>query len=242
CCRRLRAAEREDVRGVARGFENTVQLIRIRGKALHVVRFAAQARDDHIVGRGMRLRGEGAEAGREEQRKDAVTPAIRGMRSPWHLCAPHTTPHLRRKSHSLPGRPSKRRKMIGMFQSSRVERTEMPASEYEIFRGRFLRSDGFQYCPPVSDESCWSRRWFCPVWKFSATPSSRWKVRTLRPSCCGAVPGDSAVTSVRYGPGFSAVHSASYSPGWSCDGSISTSASMPCGPTMWAVTCASASG
>src|SRR6185437_1063442 len=211
------------MRGVARGFEYAVQLIRVRGEALHVVRLAAQARNNDVIRCGARLHGNHA-----CQRE--------------HHCAPHTTPHLRRRSHSLPGRPSKRTKMIGMFQSSRVERTEMPASEYEIFRGRSLRSDGFQYCPPVSDESCWSRRWFCPVWKFSATPSSRWKVRTLRPSCCGSLPGDSAVTSARYGPGFSAVHSASYSPGWSCEGSISTSASMPCGPTMWAVTCASAAG
>ena len=107
----LRTAQRVDVRSLARGFEYFVQILRRGGEALLVVGLAAKAGDDDVVGRCARLQRE------ERQIADE------------HEGALHTTPHLRRSSHSPRAGPRSSAKTMGIFQSSLVLRTEMPASE-----------------------------------------------------------------------------------------------------------------
>src|SRR5580698_5210621 len=96
--------------GRTRSLEDPVEIVCSRCKTLLVIWFSAQSGHDYVVRSGARV---------ERNRKDAD-----GEQG-----APHITPHLRRNSHSETGRPSKRKKTMGMFQSSFVLRMEMPASE-----------------------------------------------------------------------------------------------------------------
>ena len=106
----LRAGERIHMCRAACGCEDPVQVLRRRSEALLVIRLTAQASHDDIVRSGMGAHGE-----RTEHRQQQSTL--------------HTTPHLRRSSHAVVGNARSSRNTMGMFQSSLVVRTEMPASE-----------------------------------------------------------------------------------------------------------------
>src|ERR1700694_1160223 len=165
------ARQRIDMHVAARRFQQLVEILRQRGEALLVIRFATQTRNGKVIGSGMR-REHGQTRGSEAQ-----TDAQGGLPADFH-----TTPHFRRRSHSEERNSRIRRKMTGMFHKSFVSRTVMPASEYEISLGSLDSSCGFPEPPPVSEESFSSSSRFCSVWKFSATPSIRAKVRTSRPT------------------------------------------------------------
>jgi hypothetical protein len=108
CLGRLGASQGINV-GAAPGIpEQFVQIFGVRGKALLVVRFAPQPRDRDIVDAGVRRYG-----GHQQAHQDP----------------PHTTPHLRRNSHSVDMSSSSHRNTTGMFHSSLISLTEMPASE-----------------------------------------------------------------------------------------------------------------
>src|SRR5580698_6394874 len=106
----LRTGERIHMRIGARGCEDSVQFFGLRRETLLVVRFATQPGHDDIVCGGGSAQGERAEHRQQE-------------------CAVHSTPHLRRSSHSVAGRPRRSANTMGISQSSLVVRTEMPASE-----------------------------------------------------------------------------------------------------------------
>ena len=95
----------------AASLENLVQIVCRRREALLVIRLAAQSGHDDVVRRGARL---------QRQQPHSIASSRARL---------HTTPHLRRSSHSAIGSPSSSRKTIGMSHSSLVLRTEMPASE-----------------------------------------------------------------------------------------------------------------
>ena len=95
---------------LAGAFEDAIQILCGRIEALLVVGFAAKASDDDVVGSRARLHSPHRD---DRQQQSAF----------------HTTPHFLRSSHSDAGNPMRSAKTMGMFQSSLVLRTEMPASE-----------------------------------------------------------------------------------------------------------------
>src|SRR5579872_1385635 len=165
----------------SRGLEHALDILRISFETLLVIRLASQTGYCHNIrprpGRQ-----------RKKQQANEAKPARRL----------HTIPHLRRRNHSEKRSRITRKKMMGMSQSSFVSRIVMPAAEYGISAGSLEISDGVQYLPPVCDASCSSSARFCSVWKFSATPSSRWKGTESLPSSC---PARCAVISAMYEPG-----------------------------------------
>src|SRR5262249_40748604 len=99
-----------DTRCRAPGREDVVEIVCGGSETLVVVGLSAKSRNDDIERCSMRLKSK--QTGRSQQQ-----------------CALHTTPHLRRSSHSAIGKPKRNRKNMGMFHSSLMLRTEMPASE-----------------------------------------------------------------------------------------------------------------
>src|SRR5258708_5470925 len=79
-------------------------------EALLIVGLAANPGDNHVERGRARL-----QRARADDRKQQS--------------ALHTTPHLRRRSHSAAGSATSSTNTMGIFQSSLVLRTEMPASE-----------------------------------------------------------------------------------------------------------------
>src|SRR5690242_8394436 len=172
----------------SRGLEHALDILCISLKALFIIRLASQPGNRHNISPGPCRQ-------RKKQQANEAQPTRRL----------HTIPHLRRRNHSEKRSKITRKKMIGMSQSSFVSRIVIPAAEYGISAGSFEMSDAVQYLPPVCDASCSSSARFCSVWKFSATPSSRWKGTESLPSSC---PARCAVISAMYEPGWSAVKSA----------------------------------
>ena len=105
----IRRNQRSDV-AVACLLQARIDVERPHLESLVVVRLAAEAGDRQKVSGRRRCQGSS-----QQQCADS-----------------HTTPHLRRNSHSDARRPSANRKMAGISQRSRASRAVMPASEYEI--------------------------------------------------------------------------------------------------------------
>src|ERR1700733_11830089 len=111
------------MRVAAGGFEQFIQVLGVGGKPLLVVWFAPKSGDRDVIDARMR-----AERGQQQQPKGEFQPP----------------PPLRRSSHSAAISSSSHRNTTGMFHSSLMSRTEMPASEYEISLGSRLSSPGLQ--------------------------------------------------------------------------------------------------
>src|SRR5215471_18001122 len=97
-----------------------LDLVADHAEANLILLLARQSGDGQI----MRSRGQRQARGREQEWK------------------PHTTPHLRRNSHSEPRSISARKNTTGMSHRSFVSRVVIPASEYEISLASFAASDG----------------------------------------------------------------------------------------------------
>ena len=102
-----------NMRAVAGILEQFIQVLRVRRKPLVVVWFAAKSRGRDVV--DTRMRGQCGNQGAQQAAAQQ--------------CESHTTPHLRRSSHSADMSSSNSRNTTGMFHSSLMSRTEMPASE-----------------------------------------------------------------------------------------------------------------
>src|SRR5580692_5271332 len=148
---RIGTGERVDMHVARRRFEEFVQVLRKSGEALLVIGFAAEAGHGDVVGRclsGARANSCARGAACQDENGFAPEPCkstwrrrpAGGFACRWDkerpplgrqrhgMCARHTTPHFRRSSHSVDGSAINRKKMIGMFQSSFVSRTVIPAS------------------------------------------------------------------------------------------------------------------
>src|SRR5262249_50100645 len=81
-------------------------------EALLILGLAAESGDGHVVCGGVH-----GDSGNQGQRKELL----------------HTTPHFRRRSHSIARSDRANRNTTGISQRSLVSRVVIPASEYEIW-------------------------------------------------------------------------------------------------------------
>src|ERR1039458_998796 len=125
---RVVASERVNVHIASRILENFIEVGSYRGETLFVVWLASQTGNRDVIGpgpRGDRTHNHPSENQSQER-------------------APHTIPHFRRSSHSENRSRRITRKITGIFHSSLVSRTVIPASEYGISLLNFESSSGRQ--------------------------------------------------------------------------------------------------